>query len=254
LVRIEGPAAVTTAIAVRPQQPMRFKGRSFMAFVLAPLPPITDWLEELDKWAHNSPGFFVGRPIILDLAAAALDASGIGQLIAILAQRGIRVVGLEGTDPDSLGPTLPPLLKGGRQSAAIDPVPASTEASSKVVAIPSARGGAGAEPTSLLLETPVRSGQSVIFPGGDVTVLGSVASGAEVVAGGSIHIYGALRGRAMAGSMGNSRARIFCSRNEAELISIDGYYRTAEETDASLRSRPTQCWLEDRVLSIAPLD
>ena len=54
--------------------------------------------------------------------------------------------------------------------------------------------------------------------------------------------------------MGNARARIFCSRNEAELIAIDGYYRTAEDMDATLRSRPVQCWLEDRVLSIAALD
>ena len=54
--------------------------------------------------------------------------------------------------------------------------------------------------------------------------------------------------------MGNARARIFCSKNEAELISIDGYYRTAEEMNAKLRSRPVQCWLEDRVLSIAALD
>ena len=88
----------------------------------------------------------------------------------------------------------------------------------------------------------------------NVTVLGAVSSGAEVVAGGSIHVYGALRGRALAGSMGNARARIFCRKNEAELISIDGYYQTAEEMDASLRSRPTQCWLQDRVLSIAALD
>ena len=100
----------------------------------------------------------------------------------------------------------------------------------------------------------MRSGQSVVFPYGDVTVLGAVSSGAEVVAGGSIHVYGTLRGRAMAGSMGNARARIFCSRNEAELIAIDGYYRTAEDMNASLRSRPAQCWLEDRVLSIAALD
>jgi septum site-determining protein MinC len=106
----------------------------------------------------------------------------------------------------------------------------------------------------LLIESPIRSGQSVIFPYGDVTVLGSVSSGAEVVAGGSIHIYGALRGRAMAGSMGNARARIFCSKNEAELISIDGYYRTSEEMDATLRTRPAQCWLDDRVLLIAALD
>jgi septum site-determining protein MinC len=94
----------------------------------------------------------------------------------------------------------------------------------------------------------------VIFPGGDVTVLGSVASGAEVVAGGSIHVYGTLRGRALAGSMGNARARIFCRKNEAELLAIDGYYRTAEDMDASMRGRPVQSWLENRVLSIAPLD
>ena len=106
----------------------------------------------------------------------------------------------------------------------------------------------------MLIESPIRSGQSIIFPNGDVTVVGSVASGAEVVAGGSIHIYGALRGRAMAGSMSNARARIFCSKNEAELVSIDGYYRTAEEMDARLRSRPVQCWLENRVLTIAALD
>jgi len=85
-------------------------------------------------------------------------------------------------------------------------------------------------------------------------VLGSVSSGAEIVAGGSIHIYGALRGRAMAGSMGNARARIFCSRNEAELVSVDGYYCTAEQMNANLRNQATQCWLEDRALAIAALD
>jgi septum site-determining protein MinC len=232
---------------------MRFRGRSFMAFVLAPQPPVTDWLDELDKWGRNSPGFFIGRPIILDLAALPLDAAGIGHLIAMLGERGIRVVGLEGTDPDRLGPSLPPLLKGGRQSTG-------TEAgdTANVIAMPPHRPGPShtlnPEPTSLLLESPVRSGQSVIFPSGDITVLGSVASGAEVVAGGSIHVYGALRGRAMAGSMGNARARIFCSRNEAELISIDGYYRTAEEMDPNLRSRATQCWLDDRLIAIAALD
>ncbi len=67
---------------------------------------------------------------------------------------------------------------------------------------------------SLLLETPIRSGQSIVFAEGDVTVLGSVGSGAEIVAGGSIHIYGTLRGRAMAGINGNSAARIFCQKIE----------------------------------------
>src|SRR6516225_1941541 len=157
-------------------------------------------------------------------------------------------MGLEGTEGEQLGPPLSPLLKRGRQAGGGAGFPP-----------PPKRGGCARprqrqEPRSLLIESPVRSGQSIIFPNGDVTVLGSVASGAEVVAAGSIHIYGALRGRAMAGSMGNARARIFCSKNEAELVSIDGYYRTAEEMDASLRSRPAQCWLENRVLAIAALD
>jgi septum site-determining protein MinC len=93
----------------------------------------------------------------------------------------------------------------------------------------------------------------VIFPFGDVTVLGSVASGSEIVAGGSIHVYGTLRGRALAGSMGDGRARIFCTRNEAELLAIDGYYRTAEDMDAELRGRAVQACLEGAALRIAAL-
>jgi septum site-determining protein MinC len=225
---------------------MRLHGRSLMAFVLTPTAPIMSWLAELKKWSATSPAFFSGRPIILDLAAVDLTESQIGELIAGLGERGIRVMALEGTNADQLAPSLPPVLKRERSAGSKAGLGSPSD---KRAAAPRRQ-----EPSSLLIESPIRSGQSVIFPNGDVTVLGSVASGAEVVAGGSIHIYGALRGRAMAGSMGNARARIFCSKNEAELVSIDGYYRTAEEMDASLRSRPAQCWLENRVLSIAALD
>ena len=110
------------------------------------------------------------------------------------------------------------------------------------------------KPMSLLLESPVRSGQSVVFAEGDVTVLGSVGSGAEIVAGGSIHIYGTLRGRAMAGVNGNSAARIYCQKIEAELLAIDGYYQTAEDIDASLRNRPAQAWLEGDIMRITSLN
>ena len=229
------------------QQSIRFRNRSFLAFVLAPEPPIADWLAALDGWIHKSPGFFVGRPILLDLAGVNLSESAIAHLIAQLAERGIRILGLENVSGDEVGPSLPPLLKGGRPAAT---EPASDDAGGTSEAAPPAR----PEASSLLLESPIRSGQSVTFPYGDVTVLGSVASGAELVAGGSIHIYGALRGRAMAGSMGNARARIFCSRNEAELLAIDGYYRTAEDMDASLRGRPVQARLEGAGLLISPLD
>src|SRR5262249_35486400 len=215
--------------------------------VLAPEVPILDWLAELDNWTRNSPGFFHAKPVVLDLVATTLSASAIAHLISELAERGIRIVGIENVDESQLGPSLPPLLKGGR--------PAPVEDTARDLPRgPGASAPARTEPSSLLLEAPIRSGQSVTFPYGDVTVLGSVASGAEIVAGGSIHVYGTLRGRALAGSMSNARARIFCRKNEAELLAIDGYYRTAEDMDAGVRGRPIQAWLEDGVLSITTLD
>lgn len=208
-----------------------------MAYALTPQSPIAGWLAELDRWTRNSPGFFVGRPIVLDLAAVRLSQPAIAHLIGELSRRDIRIIGIEGSGQTDVVSTLPPLLKGGRPTSAEE--------------APRSKSGASAELASLVLEEPVRSGQSVIFPSGDVTVLGQVASGAEVVAGGSIHIYGALRGRALAGSMGNRRARIFCRKHEAELLAIDGYYRTTEEMDATLRNRPIQAWLEGDALMIA---
>jgi septum site-determining protein MinC len=254
-------------IAVQPQQSIRFRGRSFLAFALTPEPPVADWLAELDKWTRNSPGFFAGRAVILDLGAVKLSESAILHLINQLAERGIRIMGLEGVDPSAVGPQLPPVLSGGRPGAEDRPLggeerpldskpsdgkpPESADVSAASSAAPPPQ---SQEPATLLIESPIRSGQSVVFPHGEVTVLGSVASGAEIVAGGSIHVYGTLRGRAMAGSMGDSRARIFCSRNEAELLAIDGYYQTAENMDASLRGRPVQVWLEGAELNITNLD
>src|SRR5437870_13104720 len=109
------------------------------------------------------------------------------------------------------------------------------------------------ETNSSLLDSPMRSGQSIIFTDGDVTVLGSDGSGAEIVAGGSIHVYGTLRGRAMAGVNGNSSARIYCHKMEAELLAIDGYYQTAEEIPDALRDRPVQALLDGNVMRITPL-
>jgi len=228
------------------KEAMRLRARSFTAFVLTPSLPIGEWLAQLDEWSRISLNFLVAKPIILDLREADLAAPEIGELVASLATRRIRVLALEGAEPDRLNPSLPPLFGDARATdRAVTPATPSTAAS----AIPRDQ-----QPRSLLIEGPIRSGQSIVFPDGDITVLGSVSTGAEIVAGGSIHVYGALRGRAMAGASGNSRARIFCSSNEAEIISVDGYYRTAEQLDASLGTRPTQCWLEDGLLSIAALD
>ena len=244
---------MTTAARQRP--PMRIRGRSFMAFALAPEPPIADWLEELDSWIRSSAGFFVGRPVVLDLANVKLSGSAISHLVGELEGRDVRVMGLEGVDPaDIAGTKLPPVLKGGRATSVQDTLGPGTGAATPKIVKAVQTEPAKAEPTSLLISTPVRSGQSVVFENGDVTVVGSISSGAEVVAGGSIHVYGAIRGRAMAGANGNGGARIFCSRVEAELLAIDGYYRTAEDMDRALIGRPVHAWLDSGALLMAALD
>jgi septum site-determining protein MinC len=224
------------------RQLVRLRGRSYVAFVFSPVVPIVDWLSEIDATLARSPGYFVGKPIVLDLAAVDLSAPAISYLLGSLDERGIRVLGIEGVDESRLSASMPPLLTGGRACVITrnEPVQKAEEPKPK--------------PTSLLLESPVRSGQSIVFTEGDVTVLGSVGSGAEIVAGGSIHIYGTLRGRAMAGVNGNSSARIYCQKIEAELLAIDGYYQTAEEIDPSLRNRPAQAWLQGDTMKITPLN
>jgi septum site-determining protein MinC len=221
-------------------QLVRMRGRSYVAFVFSPVVPIVGWLEEIDATLARSPGFFVGKPVVLDLAAVDLSQSAIAHLVASLEQRDIRVLGIEGVDAALVTTSMPPLLTGGRSCMLTQNEPKKPEAKPK--------------PMSLLLDSPVRSGQSIVFAEGDVTVLGSVGSGAEIVAGGSIHVYGALRGRAMAGVNGNSAARIYCQRIEAELLAIDGYYRTAEDISATLRNRPAQAWLDGDVMRLSPLN
>jgi septum site-determining protein MinC len=228
------------AIAKPSHQLVRMRGRSYVAFVFAPVVPIAGWLEEIDATLNRSPGFFVGKPVVLDLSAVDLSQSAIAHLIASLEQRNIRILGIEGVDEARLTTSMPPLLTGGRPCVLIQNEPKKPEAKPK--------------PNSLVHDSPVRSGQSIVFTEGDVTVLGSVGSGAEIVAGGSIHIYGALRGRAMAGVNGNSAARIYCQKIEAELLAIDGYYQTAEDIDASLRNRPAQAWLEGDIMKITALN
>jgi len=229
---------------------IRFHARSFVAFALAPEAPLANWLQGLDRWIENSPGFFLGRPVVLDLNVLKPSAGEVAGLVDELAQRGIRVYAMELAGVDDLGPNLPPVLKGARPSTLDETVTPPGQKS----APPAPAEQPQPEAKTLILETPVRSGQSVFHPHGDVIVLGSVGSGSEIIAAGSIHIYGTLRGRAIAGAMGNSGARIFCQKNEAELLAVDGWYRTADDMEASTRGRPTQAYLENDVIWVAALD
>ena len=237
-------------------KPVRLRGRSFLALVLSPELPLKDWLASLDDLAKRSTGFFLGRPIVLDIGGLGIDREALTGLIAALGERNVRIMGIEGAIPSQLSPGMPPEMRGGRAAEDIEAVddaavPSTTTAPSAATAPqPSPILPAQA---SLLVDVPVRSGQSIIFPEGDVTILGSVASGAEVIAGGSIHVYGALRGRALAGSAGQAGARIFCRKLQAELIAIDGLYKTAEDIEPGLVGQSIQAWLDGDELKTAVL-
>lgn len=230
---------------------IRFRARSFVAFALSPDAPLGEWLRGLDRWTENSPGFFAGRPVVLDLNTLRPEPSDIGKIVSALADRGIRIYAIEANGIDALGPDLPPLLQGAK-SAVINELPAPDKGKPEA-AVP-VKAEAPPASTTLIIESPVRSGQSIFHPDGDVIVLGSVGSGSEIIAAGSIHVYGTLRGRAFAGATGNGKARIFCRKNEAELLAVDGWYRTADDMEASSRGRPVQAFLENAVIWVAALD
>ncbi len=226
-------------IATRPpRHSFRFRGRNDLALVLRPEKPLADWLGELDKWLERSPGFFSGKPLILDLAGLGFAKSDIAEVLTELRNRAIRILGIEGADAAALDDTMPPLLTGGRTSGSVEaidaiarrPPPAadsskSAEAAKSADPAKPAEAAKSAEPIkpsesgkpsesakpadaaeaedaavaiedavaaaqvpSLMIEAPVRSGQTVMNPDGDVIILGSVASGAEVIAAGSIHV------------------------------------------------------------------
>jgi septum site-determining protein MinC len=236
-------------VAVRPKTSIRFRGRSFLALVLAPEIPFKGWLNELDLVLAQSPGFFAGRAVIVDITNLKVSKREIAALVADLHERGIRIMALEGADPSVGGLGLPPAISGGKPAGMIEVPGITADPDPEPV-----QAVAGPTAGSLMIEGSVRSGQAIQHMEGDVTILGSVASGAEVIAGGSIHVYGALRGRAIAGAAGNARARIFSRKFEAELIAIDGLYKTADDLGAQHRGQPVQISLNGDAIIMTALD
>jgi septum site-determining protein MinC len=242
-----------TDVLTQPR-PIRLKGRSFLALALAPELPFEDWLARLDDLAKRSAGFFLRRPVVLDVDGLEIDRSQLRELVDQLGARNVRIMGIEGARPSLLGTDLPPAMTDGRPASDFEaPTADENDEADAVRRVASSEAQPAKAAPSMVVTQPVRSGQSLFFPEGDVTVIGSVASGAEIVAGGSIHIYGTLRGRAMAGTTGNTSARIFCRKLEAELIAIDGFYKTAEDMEPGLRGKAVQIWLEGETINAETL-
>jgi septum site-determining protein MinC len=231
---------------VGPSQALSFRARSLLAFVLEPSEPVGEWLAAVDAWLSRSPSFFASKPVILEMAGLDLNLKAYRDLLGDLSRRHIRVMAVENARQTLVGPHLPPVVTGGRTVSA----PATLEDD-----VPSA-----AEPTkiekanSLIIDANVRSGQSIVHPEGDVTIIGRVASGAEIIAGGSVHVYGALQGRVIAGISGSPSARIFCKEARAELLCIGGVFVTAEHLNPQLEGRSLEARLDGDELKLRILD
>ncbi len=227
--------------------------------------------DEITQKVAAAPTLFARAPVVLDLSRLA-QLPSIDETRALLdaiRDGGMLPVGLAyGTaDNEALARTLNlPLfakfravyerMNGGdaaTEAPAPAPPPAPKARAAKPAEEPVASGAAPVAPSTLRHAKPVRSGQQVYARGRDLVVNAMVANGAEVIADGSIHIYGRLSGRALAGAQGDATARIYCLDFQAELVSIAGRYRVFEEIPAELRGKPVQAWLDGERLLIEPL-
>ncbi len=221
---------------------------------------------EMRDRVRRAPNMFGRAAVVLDFGglSKAPSLQEARALIAGLQEAGVFPVALAyGTkDVDALSQALGlPLLSkfraqyesaadGQTQTASpVTPDVASAKASTATTAATPPSPGPG-----LMHATPVRSGQQIYADNRDLTVVNTVGAGAEVIADGSIHIYGALRGRALAGAQGDGNARIFCREFHAELVAVAGNYKVLEDIPAELRGKPVQVWLEQGQLKLAALD
>jgi len=228
--------------------------------------------EELERRVRAAPQMFARAAVVLDLSHLLNlpDDGTVDALLEAVRSAGMLPVGLAyGTnETEALAKRMGlPLIAKFRaayepaQGAAVattDPAPRAKEARAEA---------APAEQREPILSTPaagsmlgaqhhigsVRSGQQIYARERDLIITGAVANGAEVIADGNIHIYGGLRGRAMAGAQGDEKARIFVSDFRAELVAIAGQYRVFEQIPDDLEGQSVQCWLDGEKLMIAKL-
>ncbi|MGS4982948.1 MULTISPECIES: septum site-determining protein MinC [Pseudosulfitobacter] len=237
-----------TGGAVR-AEPIQVRGRFLTAIAIRIEvdTPDASFFAALDEKIRSAANLMVGAPILLDFEKVPGFASRdhLGELVRAIRAKGLLLFGVQNATPEQQALAeefgLIQVLVGRdtpvQQARAVSP------RRSRLVA----------QPGNKVIHRHVRSGQLVVAERGDLTIIGSVASGAEVLASGNIHIYGTLRGRAMAGVEGDTNARIFCSKLEAELLAIAGLFKTSETIHPDLRRCNVQAFLEDETLHIERL-
>jgi len=210
--------------------------------------------QEMRERVQRAPRLFARAALIIDFGGlpAIPDAATAGALIDALRDADVLPVALAWGSADNerlageLG--LPLLAKFRAQYER--PPGETTPAPVPAAAPPPPVVGEERHRPTRVHTTPVRSGQQVYARGGDLTVLTSVAAGAEVLADGSIHVYGPLRGRALAGADGNPEARIFCRSFQAELVAVAGRYLVWDDVPREFHGKPVHIRLDNGTLSI----
>ncbi len=241
--------------------PLEFKGRMMGISVLRIL---HNDLEELSDYlkhqVNRGNGLLRELPVVLDIDVQIIDVDG---LLDVLRKQHITVLGAYRTAASMEAAVrrtgLPVILEQKRgkdeeaaPSAAAEPVAA--EPPPPQSPVPPASDSPLQMVESRMITAPVRSGQRIYARNSDLIITAQVSAGAEVIADGCIHIYGSLRGRAIAGAQGDESARIFCRDLQAELLAIAGRYKVADDIGDAARGRPAQVRLDGEKLCVDPLN
>jgi septum site-determining protein MinC len=242
----DSAAVENSPVRVSAPAPFNIRGRLFTAIVLELTGAVDDaFYTALDAKLKQGANFFAYVPLVLDLEKAAADkAIDFKLLVLEMRTRRLMLVGVQNASAEQ---------KRAAQLAGLIALGAGREMSpDEAIRAGNATAGPARGATKMVME-PVRSGQRIFAETGDLVIVGSVGSGAEVIARGNVHIYGTLRGRALAGANGDLKARIFCHSFEAELVAIGGVYRSSDDFEPHLRKQNVQMFLDGDALRIEPL-
>jgi len=257
---------LTTTIESK-HQAFQLKGSLFTLTVLQLINAEREsFAQQLDDLLAQAPKFFLHAPIVIDLQNLNQDDTEINfkDIITELRQHGLVPVGVRGGNKAQHATA----QKAGLALMANSKTTEETEAKAAIKTEPQPQ----AEPivtrntdpapsdaapktrrTTKIITGHVRSGQQIYARDSDLIILGSVSEGAELLADGNIHIYGTLRGRALAGITGDTSTRIFCKNMQAELLSIASRYVVSESLAKHADKGPIQIFLESGRLTVQPL-
>lgn len=262
--------------------PFQLRGGAYTMIVLRLIEPKhPEFYQLLMEKVAQAPGFFTDAPVVLDLQdLAQAPPFNMAELRRRLRQHRLMAFGVQnGTEeqnriavnagmvvlppgrrapvravpgPEPAGAKAPEEPRSGAgDGPAAEAMVSADGAQAGAAALDDERAAAGAG--SKVIIHPVRSGRQIYAQGADLIVLASISPGAELIADGHIHVYGTLRGRALAGIAGNTEARIFCRSLEAELVSIAGYWRVRDDIPETLIGKPVQIFLENEHVVIEEL-